>query len=111
IIYTETGQYQNASELLQEVVKTVSNKNIDCYYLLANNYAHLGLLQEAKSYAESYLKKDPDGDFKEEAIRLLEVIDMEVDETDDSWSEEDELLVYQEAVFQHMENREWEQAI
>src|SRR5699024_1620695 len=32
-------------------------------------------------------------------------------ELDDNWSEEDDLLVYQEAVFQHMENKEWKQAI
>ena len=112
IIWTETGEYQKASELLQEVVDTSSDENNDSYYLLANNYAHLGLLQEAKTYAERYLEKEPDGEFHEEAIRLLEVIAMEVDEQwDDDWSEEDELLIYQEAVFQHMENSEWDQAI
>lgn len=110
IIYTETGEYKKASELLKVVLDTPGEEYTDCYYLLANNYAHLGSLHDAKYYAESYLEKDPDGDFKEEADWLLEVIDTEVDELDEDWPEEEELLVYQQAVFQHMENREWEKA-
>src|SRR5699024_614856 len=68
--------------------------------------------EEAKMYADRYLQKEPEGDFLEEAKRLLEVIDMEADtELDDNWSEEDELLVYREAIFQHMENKEWDHVI
>ncbi|UJL45307.1 hypothetical protein KFZ58_12925 [Virgibacillus sp. NKC19-16] len=112
IIYTEIGSFHTANQLLTDVLK--STEYTDCYYLIANNYAHLGLLNDAKKYVNTYLNKEPDGDFTEEAKRLLDLIDIdEEDSEDDNWDleEEDELLIYQETVFYHMENKEWEKAL
>ncbi|MBP1969416.1 tetratricopeptide (TPR) repeat protein [Virgibacillus natechei] len=113
IIYTEIGSFHKANQLLTEVLQ--STDYVDCYYLIANNYAHLGLLNDAKKYANSYIDKEPNGDFTEEAKRLLHLIDIdeEDDEEDNNWDleEEDELLIYQETVFYHMENRQWEKAL
>ncbi|MCC2248706.1 hypothetical protein JUJ52_01865 [Virgibacillus sp. AGTR] len=111
IIYTEIGSYHAANQLLTNVLQ--SSEYVDCYYLLANNYAHLGLLNDAKKYADLYLEKEPEGDFSEEAFRLLELINIEDDEDIDDWEleDEDELLIYQETVFYHMENMEWDKAI
>lgn len=112
IVYTEIGAYHAANKLLTKVLQTTGDNYADCYYLLANNYAHLGLLNDAKKYAESYLTTDPDGEFHEEAHSLLEMIDIDdVDEEDWDIEEEDELLVYQETVFYHMENMEWGKAL
>ncbi len=111
IIYTEIGAYHAANQLLTSVLQ--SSDYIDCYYLIANNYAHLGLLNDAKKYANSYLEKEPDGDFTEEAKSLLELIDIDEEEDDEDWNleDEDELLIYQETAFYHIENMEWEKAI
>jgi len=108
IIYTEIGSYHVANQLLTNVLQ--SSDYIDCYYLIANNYAHLGLLNDAKKYANSYLDKEPNGDFSEEAKTLLELL--EFDEEDEEWDleDEDELLIYQETAFYHIENKEWEKA-
>src|SRR5690625_7261513 len=86
-----------------------TKKYVDCYYLIANNYAHLGLLNDAKKYANAYLDKESDGEFIEEAKSLLQLIDIEKSE-EDEWEleDEDELLIYQETAFYHMENCEWE---
>ncbi|WP_249871285.1 tetratricopeptide repeat protein [Oceanobacillus saliphilus] len=110
IIYTEIGAYHAANQLLTSVLQ--SSDYIDCYYLLANNYAHLGLLNDAKKYAYSYLEKEPDGDFSEEAESLLDLIDID-EEDEDDWNleDEDELLIYQETAFYHLENMEWEKAL
>ena len=110
IIYTEIGAYHVANQLLTSVIQ--SSDYIDCYYLIANNYAHLGLLNDAKKYADSYLEKEPNGDFSEEAVSLLELIDIDEDD-DEEWDleDEDELLIYQETVFYHLENMEWEKAL
>ncbi|MRH42012.1 hypothetical protein GH741_04895 [Aquibacillus halophilus] len=112
IIYTEIGAFHAANQILTEVLSVNGDSYIDCYYLIANNYAHLGLLQDAKKYTESYLDKAPDGDFREEAEDLLSVIDIG-DDDDDEWAfeEEDELLIYQETAFHHLERQEWEQAL
>ncbi|WP_323125847.1 tetratricopeptide repeat protein [Gracilibacillus oryzae] len=113
IVYTEIGSYHKANQLLTRVLTAYGEEYIDCYYLIANNYAHLGLLQDAIKYAELYLDKDPEGDFAEEAIELITVLDFEEDEEDDDWAldEEDEVLIYQETVFYHLEREEWQEAI
>ncbi|WP_100010471.1 tetratricopeptide repeat protein [Lentibacillus sediminis] len=112
VVYTEIGSYHEANQVLTEVLE--ASEYVDCYYLLANNYAHLGLLNDANKYATIYLDKQPDGDFAQEAERLLKLIDIEEeDEDEDNWDleDEDDLLIYQETVFYHMENRDWEKAI
>lgn len=111
IVYTEIGAYHLANQLLNNVLQ--SSEYTDCYYLLANNYAHLGLLNDATKYAKIYLEKEPDGDFYEEAYTLLDLIDFELEEDDDDWlfEEEDDLLKYQETLFYLIENSNWKKAI
>ncbi|MBM7600569.1 tetratricopeptide (TPR) repeat protein [Virgibacillus halotolerans] len=111
IIYTEIGSYYEANELLTTVLQTTDY--VDCYYLLANNYAHLGLLNDAAKYANAYLDKEPEGDFSEETKQLLDLIDIDEEQVDDNWDleEEDELLIYQETAFYHMEFMEWDKAL
>ncbi|WP_077624832.1 tetratricopeptide repeat protein [Sediminibacillus massiliensis] len=111
IVYTEIGAYHLANQILTEVLADHGDDYIDCYYLIANNYAHLGLLQDAKKYTESYLEKAPDGDFHDEAIDLLGFIDIEDDDEDWTFEEEDELLILQETAFYHLEREEWEEAL
>lgn len=110
VIYTEIGAFHTANQLLTKVLQSSGNDYTDCYYLLANNYAHLGLLNDAKKFANSYLDKEPDGEFHEAAENLIEMVD--IDE-DDEWLNdgEDDLLIYQETVFYHMENCEWDKAL
>lgn len=113
IVYTEIGKYHLANQLLNNVLQS-HDDYVDCYYLLANNYAHLGLLNDSLKFAELYLEKEPDGDFSEEAHMLLELIEFEIeDDLEDDWlfEEEDDLLKYQETVFYLMENEEWEKAM
>ena len=111
IVYTEIGKYHLANELLNHVLD--HHDYVDCYYLLANNYAHLGLLNDSRKYAEMYLEKQPNGDFSEEAYMLLELILFEMEEDEDDWlfEEDDDLLKYQETVFHLMENEEWQKVL
>ncbi|GAB2544740.1 tetratricopeptide repeat protein [Gracilibacillus alcaliphilus] len=114
IVHTEMGAYHLANQLLNKVLSQYGERYIDCYYLLANNYAHLGLLQDAAKYAALYLEKASDDEFKEEAEELLQLLDFteEEDEAED-WllEEEDDLLMYQETAFYHLEREEWQDAI
>ncbi|WP_085991373.1 tetratricopeptide repeat protein [Oceanobacillus senegalensis] len=110
VIYTEIGAYHAANQLLTNVMN--ESEYIDCYYLIANNYAHLGLLNDAKKYATSYLEKEPDGDFSKDAEQLLELLEIDDDDIEDfDLEDEDELLIYQETAFYHMEKLEWEKAL
>ncbi|MFD2922627.1 tetratricopeptide repeat protein [Halobacillus naozhouensis] len=114
VVYTEIGSYHAANQLLSEVIVQFGEQYPDCYYLMANNYAHLGLLSDAKKYAEKYLDYTGDGDFEEAAKQLLGMlnsIEEEEIEEDFAFDDEDELLIYQETAFYHLEHEEWGQAL
>ncbi|MRG84734.1 tetratricopeptide repeat protein [Salinibacillus xinjiangensis] len=118
ILYTETKSFHKANQLLTKVLQEFGDSYVDCYYLIANNYAHLGLFQDAQKNIELYLEKEPEGDFKNEANQLLELLklyneELDEEDEDDEWlfDEEDELLVYQESAFYYLEHQEWEKAL
>ncbi|MDC3412266.1 hypothetical protein NC797_00790 [Aquibacillus sp. 3ASR75-11] len=112
IVYTEIGAFHVANQILTEVLSKNGEAYLDCYYLIANNYAHLGLLQDAKKYVEIYIQKAPEGDFIKEAESLLGFLDLGVEDDEDwTYEEEDELLIYQETVFYHLQRQEWDEAL
>ncbi|GAA5417185.1 beta-barrel assembly-enhancing protease [Paraliobacillus ryukyuensis] len=113
IIYTEVGAYHAANQILLEVLEQQGDAYTDCYYFLANNYAHLGLPVDAQKYAKMYIEKDSDGEFKEEAEQLVAILEISEDDMDDDWldAEEEELLMYQETAFYYIERKEWQKAI
>ncbi|WP_163526826.1 tetratricopeptide repeat protein [Halobacillus ihumii] len=114
VVYTEVGSYHAANQLLSEVIVQYGEQYPDCYYLMANNYAHLGLLNDAQKYAEKYLDYTDDGDFEEAAKQLLGMLNSleeEEIEEDFAFDDEDELLIYQETAFYHLEHEEWDQAL
>ncbi|MFG6114626.1 tetratricopeptide repeat protein [Halobacillus sp. MO56] len=113
VVHTEQGSYHKANQLLTEVLSVFGKEYVDCYYLIANNYAHLGLFKDAKKYAETYLAKTQQGDFKEAAEQLLELVTSLEEDDEDEWTleDEDELLIYQETALHHIQHQEWEEAI
>ncbi|TGB02304.1 tetratricopeptide repeat protein [Halobacillus salinus] len=115
VIYTELGSYHAANQVLSDVLTKFGDDYIDCYYLMANNYAHLGLLNDAKKYAQIYLDHQEDGEFHEAAEQLISMLDSldEGEDAEDEWAfdDEDDLLIYQETSFYHLEHEEWEEAL
>ncbi|MCP8617640.1 tetratricopeptide repeat protein [Salirhabdus salicampi] len=113
VLYTELGSYHKANQILAEVMTKHGHEYVDCYYLIANNYAHLGLFKDAQTNIELYLAQAPKGEFSKEAKQLLEVLELYNEESDDEWKldDEDDLLAYQETAFYHIEHEEWEQAL
>ncbi|MDQ0352538.1 tetratricopeptide (TPR) repeat protein [Alkalibacillus filiformis] len=114
VLYTEVHQYHRSNDLLQQVLNS-NQPYVDTYYLLANNYAHLGLFYEAKKNAEKYLEEDPEGDFVKETNELLKLLEqVMVEQAEDDgieFDEEDELMLYQETAFYHLEHEEWAEAL
>lgn len=111
IIYTETGYFHAANDLLRQVVKEYQDDYPDCYYLLANNYAHLGLLNEAKRYCLLYMEVESEGDYYEDTEVLLELIEIDNEDESLDYSLEDDLLLYQESVFNHLEYKKYDEAM
>ncbi|QHE53537.1 lipopolysaccharide assembly protein LapB [Pontibacillus sp. HMF3514] len=118
VVYTETGEYHAANQVLMDVLADFGHEYVDCFYLIANNYAHLGLFHDATKYAKEYIQKAPEGDFKEEAEQLMSLMDIDEesdsDEDDDieiMLEEEDELMRYQESAFYYLERQDWKEAM
>jgi tetratricopeptide (TPR) repeat protein len=106
-VLSETGQYQLSNEYLKIVIEELDREMVECYYFISNNYAHLGLFQEAKKHALKYLEVSPEGEFVEEIEDLLEVLNIESD-TDD---EEDDIIFLQDHARELMEAEEFDRAI
>ncbi|MDG4657158.1 tetratricopeptide repeat protein [Ectobacillus antri] len=90
---SEAGQYYESNRLFKKVMR-LDESMTECYYYLANNFAFLGLFQQAKNYAERYLEAEKDGEFREETFELLDIIAIEDEE--EEFAAEDELILMQE---------------
>ncbi|WP_379970452.1 tetratricopeptide repeat protein [Ectobacillus sp. sgz5001026] len=106
---SEAGQYHESNQFLNNVLRMDSSMT-ECYYFLANNYAFLGLFQQAKKYAERYLDEEDEGEFSDEILDLLDIIADEEDEGDE-FEDEDELILLQERANRFIRNGQLEEAI
>ncbi|MFC4322427.1 tetratricopeptide repeat protein [Litchfieldia salsa] len=111
VVLTELGEYTQSNRILLSVIEKVDSEMTECFYFMANNYAHLGLFQEAYKYANLYLEMEPDGEFIEDTEDLLELLSIESDVEEEEFELQDELIVKQEKAREYLENGELEQAI
>ncbi|HZG73193.1 MAG TPA: tetratricopeptide repeat protein [Chondromyces sp.] len=111
VVDTELGNFQEANGLLHFILDDLDPHMNECHYFLANNYAHLGMFQQAFKHATEYLKKEEHGEFSEDAEDLLELITLDSEEAFDSLYEQDELISIQEEARYLLESGSFETAI
>ncbi|MGD6778694.1 tetratricopeptide repeat protein [Sutcliffiella horikoshii] len=111
IVLTELGDYQRSNELLEDIIEDLAPDMHDCHYFLANNYAYLGLFQEARKHAEEYLTMEPDGEFVEDTEDLIDLLEIEADEAEDYVDGQDHLIVMQENARGLLEKGELDEAL
>ncbi|MDN4526213.1 tetratricopeptide repeat protein [Fictibacillus fluitans] len=100
----ELGEYDRSNLYLEQVLETMGQDISECYFFMANNYAHMGMFEEAETYASLYMKKDPDGEFADDAMELLDLIHFETGS--EPLTEEEELIVGHEEARRSIENGE-----
>ncbi|WP_227394235.1 tetratricopeptide repeat protein [Jeotgalibacillus aurantiacus] len=110
MIETELGEFQQSNERLKSI-EAVDPTMTEVHYLMANNFAHLGLFQEAYRHVNVYLSEEPDGEFTEDAEDLLELLALEDEEGFDEEFEQDELIVHQEKAGKYLAEGKFEQAV
>jgi tetratricopeptide (TPR) repeat protein len=110
-IYTDMGLYSQSNELLLSILDEVDKEMTECHYFMANNYAHLGLFQEAYKCATEYANKEPYGEFIEENEDLIELLTMEDDGEDPFLKDPDDLILKQDAAKSLLETSQFEEAI
>lgn len=111
ITCTEIGEYNYSNNLLENILNVLDPYMTECHYFLANNYAHLGMFEEAYRHANAYLDKEEHGEFSEEAEDLLELIMFETDETEESLFSQDGLIMKQEKAREYLEAGNFPKAI
>jgi tetratricopeptide (TPR) repeat protein len=111
IVLTELGDYQRSNELLEGIIEDLAPDMHDCHYFLANNYAYLGLFQEARKHAEEYLTMEPDGEFADDTEDLIDLLEIETDEAEDYADGQDHLIVMQENARELLEKGQLDEAL
>lgn len=111
VIYSEMGQYQESNDLLDYILANLETEMPECHYFKANNFAHLGLFQEAYKEAAAYSDADPDGEFSEENDSLLELLDLGDGGPEDSLYDQDELLIKQDRAKSLLESGQLAEAV
>ncbi|WP_144666166.1 tetratricopeptide repeat protein [Bacillus altitudinis] len=111
IIYTEMGHYQQSNELLDFILEHLDENMSECHYFKANNYANLGLFQEAYRCATAYAALEEDGEFADENDDLLDLLDMSDDVDEDFPYDQDDLIVKQDQANHLLESGRLDEAI
>ena len=85
VLVMEEGRFEEAHELLLGAHELDPTEQEIIFYL-AEIHAHLGLLRDAKAYAEKYISLDPDGPFADESLEIIDYAEQE-----DAFYDEDEV--------------------
>ncbi|PPA70191.1 tetratricopeptide repeat protein [Jeotgalibacillus proteolyticus] len=112
IIETEIGEFSQSNDRLKHILDKLDSTMTEIHYFMANNFAHLGLFQEAYKHATAYLSQNEDGEFAEDAEDLLELISLEEDE--EEWDDDpaqDELIIHQEKAGEMLAEGKFKEAI
>lgn len=78
-ILSEMGQFEESNQVLRELIEEIDPSLIECYYYMANNYAHMERFDQAEEALVYYLENDPKGVFLEESEEMMEYLSYELE--------------------------------
>jgi tetratricopeptide (TPR) repeat protein len=73
-VLSEMGDFEASNEILLHVLKEIDPGMAECRFYLANNYANMGQYEAAEECVLGYLDADPDGEYAEEAVEMLDIL-------------------------------------
>lgn len=105
----EEGKYELAYEHLAKA-HALDPEGEDIVFYLAEVHAHLGLLTDAKRYAEHYIALAPDGPLAEESMEIIDFAEQEnIHLEEDDWFS-GEIYFLQEQARRKMEEGQFDEA-
>lgn len=110
VLVMEEGRFEEAHELLMTAYDLNPNEEEVVFYL-AEVHAHLGLLRDAKMYAEKYILLDPDGHFADESMEIIDFAEQEEAFYEDEDIPDGEVFFLQEKARKLMESGDFKEAI
>ncbi len=109
IMEMDAGNFESAYECIHTAY-SLEPSEAEYVFFLAEVSGCLGIIHDAKKYAEMYLEMDPDGLYAFEANEILDFIEFE-DEYEPLDEEDGEKLIVQEKARRFMENGRFPEAI
>ncbi|MBE1554890.1 tetratricopeptide repeat protein [Sporosarcina limicola] len=109
VLVMEEGRFEEAHELLMTAYSLDSTEEEIIFYL-AEVHAHLGMLRDAKMYAEKYISLDPDGPFADESMEIIDFAEQEEAFNDDEMPD-GEVYFLQEKARRLMESGDFKTAV
>lgn len=110
ILEMEAQNLEHAYELIHTAYSLDPNEP-ELIFMLAEVSGYIGLMHDAKKYAEKYLEIEPDGMYAMEACEILDFVEYERDAIEELDEEDSEKMLAQEKARRFMEKGEFEQAI
>lgn len=110
VLLMEEGRFDEAHDLLRTAFDLAPSESEIVFYL-AEVHAHLGLLRDAKNYAEKYILLDPDGPLADEAMEIIDFAEQEESSFDGEDMPEGEVYFLQEKARRLMESGDFETAV
>ncbi len=110
VLVMEEGRFEEAHELLM-VAHDLAPSEAEIIFYLAEVHAHLGMLRDAKKYAEKYTLLAPDGPLADEAMEIIDFAEQEESSTDGDDMEDGEVFFLQEKSRRLMESGDFTTAV
>lgn len=110
VVVMEEGRFEEAYELLMDAQELNPN-NEDIVFYLAEVHAHLGMLRDAKLYAEQYIALQDDGPWVDEAMEIIEFAQQEEAYVENEDSLDSEVYFLQEKARRYMEAGQFNEAV
>lgn len=110
IMEMELQNFEIAYELLQSAYSLEPNEP-ELVFFLAEASGSIGLMRDAKKYAEKYLEMEPDGAYAEEATDILEFVSIEFELPLEEESLDTQEMIVQEQARRFMEKGDFPKAI
>ena len=82
-LLSEMGRFDESNQILLYVVEKVDLSLYECYFYLANNYAHMEEYELSYQYIQRYLDSSPNGEYVDEANEMLNFLSVEFDQEDE----------------------------
>ncbi|WP_332648636.1 tetratricopeptide repeat protein [Lysinibacillus sp. 54212] len=110
ILEMEAQNFDHAYELIHTAYSLDPNEP-ELIFMLAEVSGCIGLMHDAKKYAEKYLELEPNGMYAMEASEILDFVEYERDSLEELDEQDSEKLLSQEKARRFMEKGDFEQAI
>ncbi len=112
IVLMETGEFEQAMDALRSAYELDAEKS-ETLFFLAEVHAHLGMFLDARNFAKKYTEKEPQGEYAEEALEIIDFAEQEDWQLfdDEGEAQDSEYFYQQEKARRMMEKGNFPEAI